>query len=241
MIILIALVIIFFLSEALQILNFDKIALSYNDLSNLIAKAPILSFFLAMLIYIIASATSFPLAWLLSISMGLFFGWEIGSLIVLFGATIGASALFLLARYAFADFFRARAGGFLNKMAHGLKENAISYLLFLRLVPLFPFTLVNIVPAIANVRFSSFVISTFFGIIPAVVAYTYAGEGLRSIVKGRALACETNIDPCGQPLKTDEIVTKEILIAFLLLGLVSLIPVIIKTMRPKQTDKNDKG
>ena len=152
---------------------------------------------------------------------------------MLFGATIGASLLFLIAKYALADFFKAKSSKFIKKMAKNFSQDAASYLLFLRLVPLFPFTLVNVIPAILGVRFTTFVWTTAIGIIPGVIAYTYAGEGLRSIIALRAIACEKNIAPCGQALNASDLVTKEIIIAISLLGLVALIPVIIKGFRPK--------
>lgn len=238
LILFLALIIIFFASNISQNLNIDRIALSYANIANYISQQPLIAFFAAMLIYIIATIISFPLAWLLSVSVGLFFGWKIGSIIIIFGATIGASILFFLARYIFADFFKAKAGKTLNKMAAGFKENAFSYLLFLRLAPIFPFTLVNIVPALANIRFISFFLSTFIGIIPAVIAYTYAGEGLRSIILVRANACQENIAPCGQALSPADLITKQIIIAFFILALVALIPVFIKyfTQKSKKTN-----
>jgi uncharacterized membrane protein YdjX (TVP38/TMEM64 family) len=116
-------------------------------------------------------------------------------------------------------------------MADGFREDATSYLLFLRLTPLFPFWLVNAVPAILGVNFVTFAWTTFVGIIPGTVAFGFAGEGLRSIVADRAVACMAGIDPCGQPLAAGDLVTTEILIAFALLGLVSLLPVLLRRVR----------
>jgi len=222
-----------FASGAYKILTFDNIAIAYGDMSAFVNENLILAIFSAFLIYTFATAVSFPAAWLLSVSTGLVFGWLLGSFIVLFGATFGAVILFLSARYAFSDFFKKRAGGILSKMAMGFKDGAASYLLFLRLVPLFPFALVNVVPAIVGVKFSTFVWTSFVGIIPGVIAYNFAGEGLRSIVAERALACANNIMPCGEGLNASDLVTKEILIAFIVLGLVALIPIFIKKFHKK--------
>ncbi len=212
-------------------LSFDRIALQYGTLTNLIGERPVLSALGAMLIYMLATSVSFPAAWLLTVSIGLLFGWMVGGIIVLFGATFGACVLYLAARYALADFFRARAGGALNKMADGFRADATNYMLFLRLAPVFPFTLVNVVPAILGVPFIIFVWTTFVGIIPGVIAYAFAGEGLRSIVIERSEACLAEIAPCGEALSPGDLVTPQILIAFALLGVVSLIPVVLKRLR----------
>jgi uncharacterized membrane protein YdjX (TVP38/TMEM64 family) len=190
---------------------------------------------IATLIYAGATAVSFPAAWLLTVAFGLVFGWITASLIVVVGATAGAAILFWVARHGLADFFRHRAGNVMNKMAAGFREDATSYMLFLRLAPVFPFTLVNVVPAILNVSFSTFLWTTFVGIIPGVIAYSYAGEGLRSIVGERAAACAADIAPCGEALSPGDLVTREILIAFILLGIVSLIPVVLRRLRASKS------
>ncbi len=238
-VILLAIIIGVFVSGAHKALDFDRVALVYADLTDYISAYPLVAILIALMIYILATAISLPISWLLSVSIGLIFGWEIGSLIVIFGATIGATLLFLSARYAFADFFKKRSKGFIEKMARGFVNGAASYLLFLRLVPLFPFTLVNIVPAILGVRLYTFVWTTFVGIMPGAIAYTYAGEGLRSIIEVRVLACKQNIAPCGQALSPSDFITKEILVAFFLLGLISLIPVLFNKFRAKNYEEEN--
>lgn len=237
-IIILVIIIVLYFTEAYRAVDFDKISLLYAGLEEYVELHPFYSIIAALLIYISATAISLPISWLLSVTVGLIFGWLIGSIIVVFGATIGASLLFLIARYAFADFFKRRAGGVLNKMADGFKDGAISYLLFLRLVPAVPFTLVNVVPGILNVKFTDFVLTTFVGIIPGVFVYTYAGEGLRSIVEIRAAACKQGVAPCGEPLLPSDIITKEILLAFIFFGIVALIPIGIKFIKSKREKAN---
>ncbi len=236
-IILLFIIAAFFIFGLDENLNFDELALKYADLSAFVGEKPVLSIVIAMFIYIVATAFSFPVAWLLSVSVGLIFGFFIGSFIVLFGATIGATILFLLAKYAFADFFKKRSGDFLTKMAKGFRNGAASYLLFLRLVPIFPFALVNVMPAILNVRLFTFIWTTFVGIIPGVIAYIYAGVGLRSIIKERAIACKNEIAPCGQVISPSDFITKEMIFAFILLGVVALIPVVLKNLKGKKNNE----
>lgn len=229
--ILVAVVIGFFATGLHKQLSFDQIAINYGQLTGFVAEQPVLSALAMLAVYTVATAVSFPAAWLFTVTAGLIFGWALGGLIVVFGATLGACILYLAARYALADFFKQRAGGVLTKMADGFRDDAKSYMLFLRLAPIFPFALVNVVPGILGVPLLTFAWTTFVGIIPGVIAYAFAGEGLRSIVAERATACAANIAPCGEALTPGDLVTPQILIAFALLGTVSLMPVVIKRLR----------
>lgn len=215
-------------------LSFDRIAINYGALTAFVADHPLISAMTVVLGYALATALSFPAAWLLTVATGLVFGWAIGTALVVVGATLGACALYAVARFALADFFRARAGTALNRMAAGFRGNAASYMLFLRLVPAFPFFLVNVVPAILGVSFVTFAWTTFVGIIPGATAYAFAGEGLRSIVAERAAACAREVPPCGAALAPSDLVTPQVLIAFALLGVVALIPVVLRRLRRGQ-------
>lgn len=212
-------------------LSFDAIALRYAAMTGWVTGNPVLAFFGTLAVYAAATAISFPAGWLLTVTAGLVLGWVLGAMAVVLGATLGATLLFLATRLALADFFRARAGTALNRMAKGFREDAVSYMLFLRLAPVFPFTLVNVVPAILGVPLKIYLPTTLLGIIPGTVAYAFAGEGLRSIVADRAAACTADLPPCGAPLSPGDLITPQILIAFGLLGAVSLLPVLIKRLR----------
>ena len=133
-------------------------------------------------VYAVAVAFSIPGATLMTITAGLLFGPISATLYVVFGATIGATVLFLAARYAFCDFLSAKTGGAMGKMADGFNENPLSYMLVLRLVPLFPFWLVNLTPAFLGVTLTTFVISTFFGIIPGTFVYALLGDGAGAVL-----------------------------------------------------------
>ncbi len=222
---------IFFLTGLNRQITFDAIALRYGALANWVAGEPVLAVLAVILAYALATALSFPAAWLLTVIAGLLLGWALASLAVTIGATLGACALYFATRLALAGFFRAKAGNVLNKMAEGFRRDAVSYMLFLRLAPVFPFTLINVVPAILGVSFPVFAATTAIGIVPGVVAYAFAGEGLRSIVAARAEACTAGGLPCGTGLNPSNLVTPQILIAFALLALVSLIPVVFRWLR----------
>ena len=133
-------------------------------------------------IYAVAISLSIPGGLILTVTGGFLFGPYWATLYVVVGATIGATVVFLAARYALADFLRAKAGAAMAKMEAGFNEHPKSYLLVLRLVPLFPFWLVNIVPAFLGVSLGNYVIATYFGIMPATFVYALVGDGIGAVL-----------------------------------------------------------
>lgn len=220
-------------------LSFKTVGLNYEYLKGYIAGNLLVALGAYILIYIAAVALSAPGALILTLAGGLLFGWKIGAPAAIVAATIGASLLFLIARSSFGEGLAAKAGPALAKFADGFKQNAFSYLLFLRLVPVFPFFLVNIAPALLGVPFRTYVIGTFLGIIPGTTAFSVAGAGLGSVVEAQnkiyqdcLAAGPANPDvSCPYKIDTSALLTKELLAAFILLGVVSLIPVALKKYR----------
>ncbi|MFZ3237750.1 MAG: VTT domain-containing protein [Stellaceae bacterium] len=139
----------------------------------------------AVLLYVAAYAAlvalSVPGGAILTIAGGFLFGTWVGGLGAVVGATAGAAAIFLAARAGLGGLTR-RAGPFVAKLEAGFRADAFNYLLFLRLVPLFPFWLVNLVPALAGVGLPVFVLATFVGIIPGTFVYASLGNGLGKLV-----------------------------------------------------------
>src|SRR5437764_7033811 len=129
-------------------------------------------------IYIVVVALSIPGALFLTISGGILFGTLIGGAASVTGATIGATVIFLVARSACGENIVRRAGPLACKLADGFRADAFSYLLFLRLVPAFPFFLVNLVPALVGGKLSTFVAVTSIGVIPGSSAFALLGSGL---------------------------------------------------------------
>ncbi len=189
-----------------------------------------------VMIYIAAVALSFPGASFLTIGGGFLFGWAVGGITIVLSATIGASLIFLAARSSFGSALRAKAGGFIDRFAEGFREDAFNYLLFLRLVPLFPFWLVNLAPALFNVRLGSYFTATLIGILPGTFAYAFIGSGLDSVIEAQRAAnpaCDTNPD-CVVSLDTSALITGELLVAFAALGVVSLIPPVLKILKKRK-------
>ncbi len=183
-------------------------------------------------IYAAAVALSIPGASLLTMAGGLLFGWLTGGFAAVIAATLGAVAIFLVARSAFGDVLSRRAGPALSRLKDGFTADAFNYLLFLRLVPLFPFWLVNIAPAFANVRLRTFAAATALGIIPGTFAFAFVGQGLDSVLDVQAewQACMKGADAasCPDAPALSDLITPELLLAFAALGLVALIPVGLK-------------
>ncbi|MEM9206533.1 MAG: TVP38/TMEM64 family protein [Pseudomonadota bacterium] len=186
-------------------------------------------------VYAGAVALSLPGAVILTIAGGLLFGWLIGGFATVFAATIGATLIFLAAKTSFGDTLRAKAGPFLDKLASGFESDAFNYLLFLRLVPAFPFWLVNLAPAFLGVPLRTYMIATFIGIIPGTFAFSFIGSGLDSVIAAQKTAYEECVSAgntgCSVSLDPGSLITPEILMAFAALGVAALIPVAIKRFR----------
>lgn len=136
-----------------------------------------------MAVYAVAVAFSIPGAVFITIAGGLMFGPYLATVYVVIGATVGALAVFLAARYAFQDFFRQKVGNAAKRMEAGFRENELSYMFILRLVPLFPFWLVNLVPAFLGVSVRTYLIGTLIGIIPGAFVYSLVGDGAGAVLE----------------------------------------------------------
>jgi uncharacterized membrane protein YdjX (TVP38/TMEM64 family) len=199
-------------------------------------------------LYVVVVALSVPGAVFLTVFGGFLFGWFMGGVATVIAATVGAVVVFLVARTSVGDALVARAGPRLKCLAEGFRDDAFSYLLFLRLVPVFPFWLVNLAPAFVGVPLRTFAVATALGIIPGTFAFAFAGAGLDSVIMGQKAAqqactaaggtdCFVNID-------LHALVTSKLLVALVVLGLVSLIPVIVRRRygdRLKPLDAGQRG
>jgi uncharacterized membrane protein YdjX (TVP38/TMEM64 family) len=224
-----------------KLLSFQTVGENYDALRAFISDNLIAALAVFMLIYIAVVALSLPGGLIMTLSGGLLFGWQIGAPATVVAATIGATIVFLIAKTSFGESLAATAGPWLGKLQDGFKENALSYLLFLRLVPAFPFVVVNLAPALLGVPLRTYVLGTFFGIIPGTTAFSFAGAGLGSVVEAQnaahaACLAKNPADPaaaCPYTIDTGALVTTELLIAFALLGVVALIPVAYKSWRQR--------
>lgn len=189
-------------------------------------------------IYIVTVALSLPGAVFLTLAGGVLFGAIIGGSATVVGATIGATVIFLIAKTALGEHLLRRAGPLAAKLADGFRADAFNYLLFLRLVPVFPFWLVNLAPALFGVRLVTFVIATALGIIPGTYAFSFVGAGLDSVIEAQGksyMECEqSGRSDCHIDFDIGAVVTPELLAAFVALGVVALIPVVVRRLRVRR-------
>lgn len=201
-------------------------------------------FVLAMLaycgLYIVAVALSFPGASWITVAGGFVFGWLLAGTLTAFAATIGATIIFWIAKSSLGEALSKKAGPFIHKLGEGFRENGFSYLLFLRLVPLFPFFVINLVPAFFSISTPTYVVATFIGILPGTFAYALFGEGLDSLIKAQEMANPGCADRGDCDIDLSAAVTPEIVAAMVALVVVSLMPIAIKKYRDKYRDRGSK-
>ena len=190
-------------------------------------------------IYSAAVSLSIPGAVFLTVAGGFLFGVAVGAAASVAGASIGATFIFLLARSAVGEPLLKRAGPRAAKLARGFRQDAFSYLLFLRLIPAFPFFLVNLVPALAGVRLGPFVAATVLGVMPAAIVYALAGRGLGSIIdmqlaaQSRCLARGDSV--CPLSFNARAVLTPELIAALVGLALLALLPVLVTHLRRQRS------
>src|SRR6516162_7268536 len=199
-------------------LSFAALSENRDWLCSLVTSWGIVAALLYVAVYGLLVALSVPGAAVLTIAGGFLFGTWLGALCAVIGATVGATAIFLAARVGLGSLVR-RAGQFIGKLEAGFRADAFNYLLVLRLVPIFPFWLVNLVPALVGVRLTTYVLATFLGIIPGTFVYASLGNGLGSVVEEPDLAI---------------LFKPSLLVPIVGLALLALIPVGYKRWRAKK-------
>ncbi len=210
----------FFLLGGGEWLSLDLLRARHRDLAAFVADHYALSVAGFILIYVVVVALSIPGATILTLAGGYLFGVIPATCYIVVGATAGATIVFLAARSSLGDLLRAKAGPWFAKLADGFQRDAWSYMLILRLVPLFPFFVINLVPAFLGVRLRIFVWTTFIGIIPATLVYATLGSGLGQILDSDA-AISTALSPT-------------IIAALLGLAALSAAPLILRRIRGRQ-------
>lgn len=216
-------------------ISIEQLAVNQEFLQTYIANNFVFALLIYMGIYIVATSLSFPGATFLTLAGGLLFGWIAGGIATVLAATIGATIVFVIAKTALGETLASKAGPFVSRLADGFKEDAFNYLLFLRLVPVFPFWLVNIVPGLVGVRLATFFTATLIGIIPGTFAYIFVGVGLDSVIDAQLApyqAClSSGKTDCAFQFSPKELITTKLIVGFVVLGIVSLIPIVLKKLK----------
>jgi uncharacterized membrane protein YdjX (TVP38/TMEM64 family) len=219
--------------------SLKMIGLNYEWLRDAVASNLPVWVLIFMAAYAGLVTLSLPGASLLTMAGGLLLGWQIGACATVVSATIGATLVFLIARGSLETASLVRLGDWLEKLRHGFCANALSYLLFLRLVPVFPFVIVNLAAAVLGVPLRTYVVGTFFGIIPATVAYSMVGAGLGSAIEAQnrsyhaclAQAPAGGAADCPYAITAADLVPEELVLGLVLLGVIAIMPVALKKWR----------
>jgi uncharacterized membrane protein YdjX (TVP38/TMEM64 family) len=186
-------------------------------------------------LYIVVVALSVPGALALTLVGGILFGVLVGGLAAAVGATAGAVCIFLIAKSTFGEQLLRRAGGRAAALAEGFCADAFCYLLFLRLIPVFPFWVVNLVAAVSGVRLTTFAVATAIGILPATFALAFVGAGLDSVIAAQEAAYNLCVSggrsDCRLHFDVAAALTPELLVALTALGVLALIPIGLKRLR----------
>jgi uncharacterized membrane protein YdjX (TVP38/TMEM64 family) len=203
-------------------LSLDRLERHRAQLLELVERHPLSAPLAFMLIYAAAVALSIPGGAILTMAGGFLFGVVAATCYVVIAATVGATIVFLIARTALGDSLRRRAGPGLRRMEAGFRENALNYLLFLRLIPVFPFWLVNLVPAFLGVPLATYVVATLIGIIPGSLVYASVGNGLGAVFES------------GGTPDLGVIFDPEIILPIVGLAVLAILPVAYKKIRARQ-------
>ncbi|ODA65977.1 TVP38/TMEM64 family inner membrane protein YdjZ [Methyloligella halotolerans] len=200
----------------------------------MLASHWVLTVALYIVLYAASVALSVPGGAVLTLAGGFLFGWLWGGVAAVVGATLGAVIVYVATRSALRNLLLDRLEDTrLDRFRKGFGENAFSYLLFLRVVPVFPFWLVNLVPGPLGVSFRTYTLATLIGIIPGTFAFSIAGAGLDSVIAAQGARCAAEGMPRENCLHFDatSIFTPELIVGFIALGVLALVPVLVKRYR----------
>jgi len=171
----------FFLFEVHELLTLTGIKSLQDQVAEWKNGYPLLSGFGFMLSYVVVTALSLPGAALMTLAAGAFFGLGWGTVIVSFASSVGATIAFLVARFVLRDSVQARYGDRLERVNEGFRRDGAFYLFALRLVPLFPFFLINLVMGLTPVRTFTFYWVSQAGMLAGTLVYVNAGTQLAKV------------------------------------------------------------
>jgi uncharacterized membrane protein YdjX (TVP38/TMEM64 family) len=212
---------VFVLSGGKSHLTFTTLAENRDFLRGLVTDGGMLAIVGYILIYAGLTSLSVPSAMLMTLAGGFLFGAWLGAIYALIGSTIGATAVFLAARAGLYGLVR-RAGPRAERLEAGFREDAFNYLLCLRLVPIVPFWLVNLIAGIVGMRLASYVAATFLGMIPGALVYASLGSGVGTLIAS------------GQHPDRYMIFRPNLLLPILGLAVLTLLPVAYKHWRARR-------
>lgn len=171
-------------------------------------------------IYTVSAAAAFPLGGIFVLTAGFLFGPIVGTIVAVLAATLGGVIIFLLTKYFFKDWVEEHFGKYVAPIEKELLEHPASYLLFLRFMPVVPYLVINVVPALVGVRFTTFLWTSVIGLAPGAFIFALAGGGLSRLAS------------------TGDVLTPSLIISLLLLAGISLVPLVYRKYR-KYKERNN--
>ncbi|XBQ16460.1 MAG: TVP38/TMEM64 family protein [Oceanicaulis sp.] len=218
----------FFALGGHQYLNADAVMGALRDFTGFVEANLWLAALVYLVFYALAVSISVPGAIWFTLGAGFLFGPWLGAGIAVVGATIGASILFLAARYAFADWVREKFPGYVKRLQDGFSQDAFTYVMILRLIPVFPFFVINLATALLNVPLRAFVLASLIGMAPGAYVYATVGGKLSSVVEE------------GIPSFT-ELLDLELILALVLFAALAVFPAIYKRATGKKAPAPTQG
>lgn len=213
----------FFALGGPQYLDADRARALLNDIDGWVEDNLILAMLAYFIFYAIAVSISVPGALWFTIGSGFLFGPFLGTGVAVMGATVGATIIFLAARYAFADWVRAKFPGYIAKLQDGFSRDAFTYVVILRLIPALPFFGINIATALLNVPLRAYFFGTLIGVIPGAYVYATVGNTL-------SRAADEGVPSFGALL------TPDVIGAMVAFGVLAILPMVYRRMTSKKTE-----
>ena len=212
-------IVVFFALGGHHYLSLEVIKNNYQSLVDFTNDNFITGCLIFSIVYILVVAFSIPGASVMTLVGGFLFGVYVGSVLVVLSATIGAVIVYLAVKSAIGDILKSKAKGNIEKMRNGFENDAFNYLLSIRLIPIFPFFIINIACGMLGVKLKDFFLATLIGIIPGSVIYVWVGTGLGFALKQ------------GEDLNLGIIFQPQFILPIIALALLSLVPIIYKKYR----------
>lgn len=200
-------------------LGIDLLRKHQYELLAFVTSKPVLAGLAFVAIYAIAVAASIPGLAVFTMAGGYLFGWVLGAAYTMIAATLASACVFLLARSAFGEAMRERAGPMIQRFARGFQESGLTYVFIMNLIPIFPYVVVTTLPAACGVSLPVYVFGAFFGILPATILLARVGSGL-----GDVLAEDG-------PIQITNFMTTDITLSLAGLAFLALLPVFYKAMK----------
>jgi uncharacterized membrane protein YdjX (TVP38/TMEM64 family) len=221
-------VVLVFAFDIDEFATFEHLKAHHQRLAAFVATHYIQAIAGYFVLYVMFVALSLPGAIWLTVAGGFLFGIVAGAILAVLAATTGASLLFLATKTSLGEYLHEHAGPWLAKVERGFADNQWSYLLMMRLFPVIPFFIANLVPAFLGVRLPVFIATTFIGIIPATIIFTTVGAGLGSVLERST------------ELSLHSLLTPQVEGALIGLALLAAVPIAVKFLRRRRASSRDR-